>query len=81
MKNKKVGLVLCAGAPTDDIEYELIKKQFEEMCEYLSWDMDFYNAFYANEKDAIASNPEALAEMNSNATSEPPKGGNAAQKD
>lgn len=63
LKNKKVGLVLCAGAPTDDVEYELIRKQFAEMCEYLSWDMEFFKPFYAMEKDALVNNPEALNEM------------------
>lgn len=63
LKNKKVGLVLCAGAPTDDIEYELIKKQFEEMCDFLSWNLEFYKAFYATEKDEISNNVEALTEM------------------
>ena len=56
-------VVLCAGAPADDVEYELIKKQFEEMCEFLAWDLDFYKAFYATEKDEIANNADALAEM------------------
>lgn len=63
LKNKKVGLILCAGAPTDDVEYDLIKKQFEEMCEFLAWDMDFYKAFYAVGKNDIAENLEAVQEM------------------
>lgn len=63
LKNKKVGLILCAGAPTDDIEYELIKKQFAEMADYLSWDVEFYKSFYASEKNEIANNADALAEL------------------
>lgn len=63
LKNKKVGLILCAGAPTDDIEYDLIKRQFDEMSEYLAWDMVFYKKFYATLKDEIANNKEVLAEM------------------
>lgn len=63
LKKKKVGLVLCAGAPTDDIEYELIKKQFDEMAEYLEWDMQFFKSFYASGKDELANNPAALSEM------------------
>lgn len=63
LKNKKVGLILCAGAPTDDVEYELIKKQFDEMSEYLEWDMVFFKKFYATGKDEIADNSEAISEM------------------
>ncbi|MCQ2406377.1 MAG: flavodoxin family protein [Oscillospiraceae bacterium] len=63
LKGKKAGLILCAGAPTDDIEFELIKKQFDEMSEYLSWDMVFYKPFYAYNKDEIRNNPDALNEM------------------
>lgn len=65
LKNKKVGLILCAGAPTDDVEYELIKKQFDEMAEYLSWDIEFFKSFYAIEKNEISDNAEALKEMKS----------------
>ena len=63
LKKKMVGLLLCAGAPTDDVEYDLIKRQFDEMAEYLEWDMKFFKAFYAYEKNDIASNTDALNEM------------------
>lgn len=63
LKNKKIGLILCAGAPTDDEEYELIKRQFDLISEYLEWDIEFFKTFYAIEKDEIANNPEAVAEM------------------
>jgi len=63
IQNKQIGLILCAGAPTDDEEYGLIKRQFELISEYLSWDMTFFKAFYALDKDDIKNNPEALAEM------------------
>lgn len=63
LKNKKVGLVLCAGAPTDDVEYDLIRRQFEEMADYLAWDLEFFRAFYAVGKNELARNSEALDEM------------------
>lgn len=63
LKNKKIGLILCAGAPTDDVEYELIRRQFGEMAEYLSWDITFFKPFFAMEKDAMAKNTTALAEL------------------
>ena len=63
LKGKKVGLILCAGAPTDDIEFELIHKQFQEMAEYLSWDLQFFKPFYAVGKKDIADNAEAVAEL------------------
>lgn len=52
-----------AEEPTDDVEYELIKRQFDEMCRYLGWNIDFFKKFYAVEKNAIAHNTEALAEV------------------
>lgn len=63
LKNKKVGLILCAGAPTDDEEYDLIKKQFDQMAEYLSWNIEFYKPFYAVAANDISDNPEVLNEM------------------
>ncbi len=63
LKNKKYGLILCAGSSTDDIEYELIKKQFDEMGRYLAWDMVFYKKYYANGKDEIANKPQIISEL------------------
>lgn len=63
LKNKKIGLILCAGAPTDDEEYSLIKRQFELMSEYLAWNFEFFKSYYAVGRDEIANRPEALEEM------------------
>lgn len=63
LKGKKVGLILCAGAPTDDEEYGLIKRQFELMSEYLSWDIMLYKAFYAIDINAVSNNEAVLEEM------------------
>lgn len=63
LKGKKIGLILCAGAPTDDEEYGLIRRQFELISEYLSWDFSFFRSFYAEGKDDIAGSAEAIAEM------------------
>lgn len=63
LKGKRIGLILCAGAPTDDEEYSLIRRQFELIAEYLDWKIAFFKAFYATEKDEIANDPKAIAEM------------------
>lgn len=63
LKNKKIGLIVCAGAPVDDEEYSLIKRQFELISEYLSWDIQFVKTFYANDRNDINNNESALAEL------------------
>lgn len=44
-------------------EYGLIKRQFELISEYLSWNLEFTKTFFAIEKDVVANNKEAIAEM------------------
>ena len=63
VKGKKIGIVVCGGAPTDDEEYELIRSQFECMAEFLNWDIRFFKAYYAMGKDSLAGDEKAVAEF------------------
>ena len=63
MKGKKVGFIVVGGASTDNIQYELIGKQFECMAEYLSWDILFSKSYSANGKDELAENADVMEEL------------------
>lgn len=63
MKGKKIGVLVPGGSPVEATQYELIKKQFECMAEYLSWDILFYKPFYAYEKDEIKNNADIINEL------------------
>lgn len=60
---KKVGLIVTGGAPVDNVQYELIEKQFDCMAEYLGWDMLFQKRYSANAKDELAKNEAVMAEL------------------
>lgn len=63
LKGKKIGVIVPGGAETDDEEYTLIKRQFELISEYLSWDMEFFKNYFACGKDDIAGRPEVIDEL------------------
>jgi multimeric flavodoxin WrbA len=63
LKGKKIGVLVVGGAPTDNVEYTLIKKQFECIAAYLNWDIRFYKDYCANGKDEIAKNSAAIEEL------------------
>ncbi len=63
LKNKKVGVIIVGGSPVDSIQYELIHKQFDCMADYLSWDMLFQKSYYANAKDELEKNTDAIKEL------------------
>ena len=63
LKEKKVGAIVIGGAPTDGIQYELIRKQFECMAQYLSWDMMFHKSYSASATDELAKNEAAIKEL------------------
>lgn len=63
LKEKKIGVIVIGGSPTDNIQYELIRKQFECMASYLSWDVLFQKSYYANGKDELVKNVEAMEEL------------------
>lgn len=45
------------------IQYELIRKQFECMAGYLSWEVLFFKTYSANAKDELEKNTEAMEEL------------------
>ncbi|WP_409336403.1 flavodoxin family protein [Eubacterium sp. F2] len=63
LKNKKTGVIIVGGAPTDNEEYKLIGRQFEFMAAYLSWDMRFMKSYYANARDEMEKNADAMEEL------------------
>ncbi len=63
LKNKKVGVIIVGGSPIDNIQYELIGKQFDCMADFLSWDLLFKKAYYANEKDDLLKDETAIKEL------------------
>lgn len=63
LKNKKVGIIVVGGSPVDSIQYELISKQFDCMAKYLSWNILFQKSYYANAKDELDKNKDALEEL------------------
>lgn len=65
LKGKKIGIIIVGGSPVDNIQYELIRKQFECMADYLSWDILFQKSYYATAKDELEKNAAALEELKS----------------
>ena len=63
LKGKKAGVIVAGGSPVDNIQYELIRKQFECMAGYLSWDMLFQKSYYATDRDELAKNTAAIEEL------------------
>ena len=63
MKGKKVGILIVGGATVDNVQHDLIKKQFECIAEYLNWNVLFYKPYSANERDELAQDKEAMKEM------------------
>lgn len=54
VEREKAGVIVAGGSPVDNIQYELIRKQFECMAGYLSWDMLFQKSYYATDRDELA---------------------------
>ncbi|MDO5156150.1 MAG: flavodoxin family protein [Eubacteriales bacterium] len=63
LKGKKIGVLVPGGSPVEATQYELIKKQFECMAQYLSWDILFYKSFYATGKDEIRNDDALVKEL------------------
>lgn len=63
LKEKKIGVLVVGGASTDNVEYALIRKQFECIAAYLNWDIRFYKDYCANGKDDLAGNSAAIEEL------------------
>ncbi len=63
LKGKKVGTLVVGGAPVDNVQYELIRKQFECMAEYLSWEIVFQKSYQAYDRGDLEKQGEVLAEL------------------
>ena len=63
LKGKKTGVIVVGGSPVDSVQYELIRKQFDCMADYLAWDMLFEKCYYANAKDELAKDTNAITEL------------------
>lgn len=63
LKEKKVGVIVVGGSPVDNVQYELIRKQFECMGSYLSWDILFQKSYYANARDELGKDEEIIQEL------------------
>lgn len=63
LKGKKIGILVVGGAPVDNVQYELIRKQFACMAEYLSWEVVFQKSYQAYEREDLAKRSEVLAEL------------------
>ena len=61
--NKKIGTVVIGEAELDDPEYEIIRKQFECIAEYLEWDIAFAKSIAAGKPKDLAGDEETLAEL------------------
>lgn len=63
IKGKKIGVIVPGGSPVEAIQYDLIKKQFECMSQYLSWDMVFFKPICASGKNDIKDDAELVKEL------------------
>ena len=63
LKEKKIGVIVVGGSPLDNIQYELICKQFDCMASYLSWNMLFQKCYYANARDELAKDVDAIQKL------------------
>ncbi len=61
LKGKDVGFIVIGGAPTDNVQYELINKQFECMAQYLNWNIKFSKKYSANAVNDLADNSEVIS--------------------
>ena len=63
LKNKKIGVFVVGAEATDNIQYELIRKQFECIADYLSWDILFHKSYSASARDDLSHNSDAICEL------------------
>ncbi len=51
---KTVGIIAIGALETSNIQYELITRQFESICEYLKWKMAFSVSYSYEKKNELA---------------------------
>ncbi len=62
-QKKKIGLVAVGAAETTDPQYRLIHDQFVCICNFLGWDLQFYETFSTPEKNTLAKDEATLAHL------------------
>lgn len=60
---KKVCLITIGEAATEEPQYELIRRQFECICEYLGWELVFSGAYSAAAPDELAKDSKAVEQL------------------
>ncbi len=63
LKGKKFATIVVGGASVDDIQYDLIDKQFACIADYLKWDLVFRKSYSAYEAGDLSENAAAMAEL------------------
>lgn len=63
LKGKQGAVIIVGGNPTDNLQYDLIRKQFSCVAQFLGRDILFYKEYYAHDLGDLASNPMAIAEL------------------
>lgn len=63
LKGKKVGVLVVGGAAVGSVQYDLIKRQFECMGQYLDWNILFHNSYAANAVGELKADAAAMAEI------------------
>ena len=60
---KQVGIIVVGQMPVDDTQYEIIRKQFQCISDYLGWDIAFCNAYSAYDARDLENNADAINEI------------------
>lgn len=60
---KKVCLITIGEAATDEPQYELIRRQFECICDYLGWELVFSDSYSAAAPDELAKDSQAVSRL------------------
>lgn len=63
LKGKKVGIIVVGGDSVESEQYDLIKRQFELIGEYLQWDILFYSKHSASAIGDLEKNEESIKEL------------------
>ena len=63
LRGKKIGVIAIGADALTGIQYELIRKQFECIAAYLSWEILFNKSYSAGEKNDLAKQEKAIAEL------------------
>lgn len=63
LKGKKIGAIIVGGSPVEEEQYDLIRRQFACIAEYLQWDILFHKDYFATEKDDLVKSETAITEI------------------